>query len=535
MSLLPTPPGVPGAQFAKDANGNVIGLIGPGNKRVMSTGKRAGVVLMGDSINANNQLPISVTLTNNGDGTATATAASLKVYQGDTVSFGGSPTPVLNQLNTTILSHTIVGGLVTSVTYSLGGTYGPSVQSGGTTMTVLWQSSDNGIFSFARALSGVPIRVLANFSVGGSNSDDMYLLLEQALALNPSVVWIQIGTNNRFAVQWTAAQSIASIKKCIDRIAQCGATPVLQSIPPRSDSGNSFALTHQNDATDAANVAPVLKWANEYMPKVGGYFIDLWRGVCNGVSFSDLTSTLLFANLTMLKDGVHPERRGAVAGGKVGAPVARSLFPVTQGLPVGPAFVNANGKTFFDNSMLTGSGTATGLTISTVAGSPTVTPSLVPRTEAADGDIMGNWQRIVITGATSGTQVRVRVQVAPSSWAFGDYIEAAMKVRVSSSATPGSGAPVGMSTPELAMTVTTATTGGDVAYDCANQTPGAQVDEAYTMLLNITPHNFKAAGSGVHGALSNIRLDLNLYFRGTGSATVDLCQVVLGAIDASLL
>jgi lysophospholipase L1-like esterase len=495
-----------------------------------------GVVVMGDSIATFNLLPITASsIVDNGNGTATVSGTSLQAHAGDTISVEASGTTALNVLNAPVVSQTIVGSAVTQLVYSYQGLTGYA-QSGTPLLRVLWRESDQGFFTIAKALSGARCRMLAHYTVGGSDSVQMEALLPQALANRPRAVVVQAGTNNVYARGWDATTSIASFKRSADAIAASGAVPVFMAILPRSDG--------QQSAANAARKMPVIRWMREYLPSIGGYFVDSWVRGTNGTTLADLTSAIGLANAALLVDGVHPNRLGAWAMGKALAPVLNAIFPERSRLPTSVAeATTTNTKLYFNNPLLTGAGGSTsagsgtivgtaptGINVVIYAGSPTVTLSQVARTEAADGDAAGNWLRLVITGAASGTQVLVRAAVTPANFAYTDQVQGGMRVRTSSSGTPGIGNPSNMTVPEVLVNVTTATSGSDFAYAMANQVTGSAVDEAASMVLLTPPRAAKALGSAVHGSLSYIRLDMNLYFRGAGSATVDVAHPLLGAI-----
>ena len=524
----------PGLVYQDPTTGALVLTEGSYNLRPVAD----GVVIMGDSIATYNLLPITASsVVDNGNGTATVSGTSLQAYAGDTISIEASGTTALNVLNAPVLSQTIVGSAVTQLVYSYQGLTGYA-QTGSPVLRMLWRESDQGFFTIAKALSGARCRLLAHYTVGGADSVQMEALLPQALANRPRAVVVQVGTNNVYARNWDAATSIASLKRMADAIAASGAVPVFMAILPRSDG--------QQSAANAARKMPVIRWAREYLPSIGGYFVDSWVRGTNGTTLADLTSAVGAANAALLGDGIHPNRLGAWAMGKALSPVLNAIFPERSRLPTSVAeATTTNTKLYFNNPLLTGtSGTTsagsgtivgtspTGVAVTILSGTPTVTLSQVARTEAADGDAAGNWLRLVITGAASGTQVLVRMSVTPANFAFTDQVQGGMRVRTSSSGTPGSGNPSNMSVPELLVNVTTATSGGDFSYAMANQVPGAAVDEAANMVLLTPPRAAKALGSSVHGALSFIRLDLNLYFRGSGSATVDIAHPFLGALTA---
>lgn len=505
---------------------------------VQGNGNRNGAVILGDSWGQYNYLPASPSsIVDNGDGTATITGTSLKIYTGDSIAVGGMSTPKLNQLRATVLSHTLVGANVTSATYATTGLYVNQAQSGGPLLYTTWQESDQGWFHLGCHLAGVSPELLANFGSGAADSEQLELLLPEIIKLRPRACFIQCGTNNVYSRGWAADRTIASFKRIVDALAAYGIVPVLGAIPPRSDGNQS--------AANAARTAPVNAWGAKYLPRIGGYFIQHWASSASGTALADPTSVIGLASTNMLGDGVHPARPYAFGYGKALVGPMRALFPRVPALT--PADVAANGKLWMDNPMLTGtsgtltagtgtiSGTApTGVTVTNVAGTQTVTASIVARTEATDGDAAGNKLRLVITGAAAGSNVLVRMAATPAGWGYTDRMIGRCNVQVSASGTPGSGAPSGMATPELVVNCTTATTGTDLSYGPAVQTPGIQIDEGYSMLLRSPPRAPKAAGSGVHGALSYLRLDVNLYFRASGSATVDLWHPCVEGLDSTL-
>lgn len=499
-----------------------------------------GVVIMGDSIPTYNFGPITIaSITDNGDGTATITydgTNSLQSYVGDLIQVEGHATTKLNVINAPVTAQTISGTKVTALTYTYSGyTYNSLASAGTLYIRLKRRLSDQGAIGIAQFLSGARFRILDTFAIGGFDSEQMEAQLDAAIALMPKAICVQVGTNNVYARAWAPSRSIASIKRAADKIARAGIVPVFGLILPRVDGSQN--------STTAANLAPVNSWMRDYLPSVGGYCVDHWGRTANGTTFADQASTIGAANSGFLGDGIHPNRQGAWAMGKAWSDVLSQIFPAKNRLrPNLTEATAANGKLFFNNPGLTGTsgtttagsgtitGTApTGTSLTIVSGTPTVTTSQIARTEAADGDAVGNWFRMVITGAGAGTNVLLRIAVTPSNWSFGDLVQGGMRIRVTSGSSPGSGAPTNMTTPELLVNVTTATSGTDVSYGTYNQTTGTSIDEAYSGIALTPTYAFKASGTGVHGALSYIRLDLNIYFRtGSGNATVDIAHPFLG-------
>lgn len=526
-----------GGQWVEQADQSADSLLG---RLVSGAGNlKTGAVVLGDSWGQYNYRPnVPTSIVDNGDGTATITGASLKIYTGDPIAVGGMATPALNQLKATVLSHVLTGANVTSATYSTIGLYINQVQSGGPFLYVPWQESDNGWFYLGCKLAGVAPTLLANFSVGGADSEQLETLLPSIYALKPKACFIQAGTNNVYARGWAATRSIASLQRIVDGLVAAGITPVLGAIPPRSNGDQS--------AANAARTAPVNAWAAKYLPQVGGYFVQHWAASASGVPLADSSSAIAAASANMLGDGVHPARPYAFGYGKALVAPLRAIYSRVPALT--PADVAANGKLWLDNPMLTGaggtltagpgtmSGTApNGVAVTNIAGTQTVVVSVVARTEAADGDAVGNKLRLVITNAVAGSDVLIRMAVTPGNWDFADRMSARCGFQASASGTPGSGSPVAMATPQMRLNCTTATTSNDDSYGPVVQTPGIQIDEGYTMLLRTPPRAPKVAGSAVHGALTYLRFEVELFFRGAGSATVDIWHPCIEVLDASVI
>lgn len=505
---------------------------------VSADGNRNSAVILGDSWGQYNYRPtVPSSIVDNGDGTATISGSSLKIYTGDTIAVGGMATPRLNQLRATVLSHTIAAGAVTSATYSTAGLFVNRAQSGGPFLYTPWQESDNGYWHLGCHLAGVAPDLLANYSSGGANSEELELLVPEIVKLRPKACFVQCGTNNVYALGWAADRTIASLKRIVDALVSAAIVPVLGAIPPRLDGSQS--------AANAARTAPVNAWAAKYLPMRGGYFVQHWSASASGTPLADPASAIGAASAAVLGDGVHPARPYAFGYGKALVGPLRAIYPRVPALT--PADVAANGKLWLDNPMLTGtggslvagggaiSGTApTGVTVTNLAGTQTVVASVVARTEAVDGEAAGNKLRLVITGAAAGSNILIRMAATPAAWDYADRMVARCGFQASASGTPGSGAPVAMTTPQLKLNCTTATTSNDDAFGPVVQNPGVQIDEGYSMLLRTPPRAPKALGAAVHGALSYLRLDLELYFRGAGSATVDIWHPCIEVLDATV-
>lgn len=497
---------------------------------------RNGAVLMGDSIMDQNYLGLATAtaIVDNGDGTATATGAGLKGYVGDIVSFKQHPVPALNQLRARVLSATISATNVTSLTYALDGAYTPNTQSGTPTIYSERMESDRGFVVQMRADSRQAFKILASFAVGGSTTEDGWAVIEAALAQGGSVLVCQYGTNNVYAKGFTPAVSIASFKRIIDRVVEVGMVPLFHLILPH---GESASPGNNTDAT-AAMLAPVNRWLKAYLPSVGGICVDDWSQTVNGKTFADFTSAnskLGLANTEMLYDLVHPSRLGAYAKMKAARAARATLFPLAPSNLANPMDIAANTKVFFENKLLTGTngpktpgggtinGNApTGINVIIRAGAPVVNLSIIPRTEAEDGDAVGNKLRVVIDNAPVGSSVRIFWSGLSTNWAHGDVLATSARVKTSNGATPGSGAPVGWSLPALTLNMNTSLTGTDIAT--ALLTQGATtppVNEAVDWSLATVPFPFKWQGAAMHGAFGLIRSDLDI-IAGTAAASITL-------------
>lgn len=522
-----------------DANGREQPLNATAIQALMSAdGNRNSAVILGDSWGQYNYRPSPITgIADNGDGTATITGTSLKIYVGDTIAVGGHGTPRVNQLKATVASVVMAAGVVTSATYSTSGLFVNQAQSGGPFLYVSWNESDNGYYYLGCHLAGVAPDLLANYASGGADSEQMELLVPEIVKLRPKACFIQAGTNNVYARQWAADRTIASLKRIVDALVSAAIVPVLGAIPPRLDGQQSVA--------NAARTAPVNAWAAKYLPMRGGYFVQHWAASASGTSLADPASAIGAASVNMLSDGVHPARPYAFGYGKALVAPLRAIYPRVPALT--PADVAASGKLWMDNPMLQGSGgtltAGTGtiigtapnnITVTNLSGTQTVVASVIARTDAADDDASGNKLRLVITNATAASNILIRMASTPANWDWVDKMTARCGIRVSSSATPGSGAPLAMTTPQMQMSCNTSITATDDSYGPVAQTPGIQIDEGYSMLLRTPPRAPKSGGAGMHGTLGFLRLDVQLFFRGAGSATVEIWHPCLEVIDATI-
>jgi len=505
-------------------------VVGPNGSPVSGGGTQrsnTAVIISNSWGQYNYQAVVPTSITDNNDGTATIAGTSLKIYAGDTISIGGMSTPRLNQIGATVLTATIAGGLVTSATYSTTGLYAANAQQGGPYIYRAWRTSENGWWHIGAALADVNVRLLANYSSGGNDSEQLQAFLQNMVALAPKAAFFEIATNDVYARQWPASRIIASHKIHIDTAIAAGITTVYALCPPRLDGAQN--------ATFAAVIASVNNWAQYYVPSVGGYVVDTGSAAVAGVTMSDQTSAVAAASANVLSDGVHPGRRMAFAYGKALKPIMQSLYPRLR-IPA-PWERAENGK-FWGNTRLTGiTGTKSpgsgvingnvpdGMSIINNSGSHTIDLSIVACTEAVDGTAVGSKLRAVITNATSASNIVFRWAGTPANWSHADAMGAFVRVSVSSSGTPGSGAPASMMMPQLHLGCSTSTTGIDDAYANAmisGNNSSIGVDEAYTITLT-TPHvALKSGGVGIHGALAYLRHEVEVLFRGSGSATVDI-------------
>lgn len=516
--------------------------------QVVAARSANGAVVHGDSVAAQNNRAIAITLVDNGNGTATISAADMRVYPGDLITVNGSPVPIQNQTRTPVLSVTYTGTApnvtVTSATYALdpNGVYSTRPASGGMLMFYEWHEHNYGFASEMRALTEARFDVLGNFAAGGQTSTEMLNTLDAALALGPAALLGQIGTNDVYAtITRTPAEIIANLKEIFDRCVAARVKPMFGAIIPRRDS---------YDADKAKRTAIVNTWMESYLKQIGGTFGQNWTKSVSGTTFAVLNSTLGQATATFMRDDAHPAMLGAISMGKALLSGARNVYSSSFSPTISPINAAANNKTYFGNPLLlvaasipgvsvgsatAGTGTLTanpvvpdGVSVTNAGGAQTITVSVVPRTEAQDGDAAGNWLRIKVEGGNASSVVIVGIQFAPpANMTHADVIRAFVKYRSSgktSDATTLVGAPVGFSVPALELLVNSATTGNDFSYACAELNPGAPVNEAENRALLTPPRVFKPGGATLHGNLGYVRMRVTLYGRAAlAEGTFDIC------------
>lgn len=153
-------------------------------------------------------------------------------------------------------------------------------------------------FSMLNALTGNPFDVVANAAVGGQRTNEMVERFSaDVLSHNPSVVWIQAGTNDINFFQYDSLVTFNNIKTMIEAALSKGAFVIVGSIPPK-DGLNSSSALHLMTANAML--------ANYCRDKADTYFIDCMELT---VDNSSITPDWL-PNLAA--DGTHPSSKDAL-------------------------------------------------------------------------------------------------------------------------------------------------------------------------------------------------------------------------------
>lgn len=305
---------------------------------------------------------------------------------------------------------------------------------------------NNGYLTFANALLGGRLNIVHIEGVPGERSDQVAARVGRVTALRPAHAPVLVGTNDFRNSTRTVDQVLST---CVNDIyvplIGSGATVYAMSVPPLGATdtpGNGLTVAQVNSNITQFNAA-----LSAYCAATPGMVFVPTHGAI--VDTTALTGVALAAKL---EDQIHPSPRGAYAMGKVLADAMRPNVKAWSTLPTSPADTQATfagSSNIAENPLLlagTGGTVGSGVTEGSGAGtsvaqgwrvqkfgSATCAASLVARTDAADGDTLGNNQRLTLAFSVNNDSA----QIEPASVATlagrvsgGDriYAECAIKV-----------------------------------------------------------------------------------------------------------
>lgn len=291
-------------------------------------------------------------------------------------------------------------------------------------------------------LRGAPFDIVVNAGVGSNTTDMMVSRFDtDVLAYGPTHINLLGGINDiRYAAAVSAeacakarANAFENLKWMVRRSIQYGAVPILCMVPPVRSDETAYAIVNQNIVA-----------LNESMKN----FAENTKGVIL-VDFnsplSDKAATNGQADSTLLSDTVHWNGKAACRAGRNWAAAVAPYAPLPRvyaanngdvvTLNASSANRLANPLQIAANGLLNGSansGVAANwaLTSSTA----TVTPTLVPRTVAKDGDDKGNNQRIQVSFTTAGETTRATSNQTITNFTAGDEVYFIVDVNIAAAA-----------------------------------------------------------------------------------------------------
>jgi lysophospholipase L1-like esterase len=170
-------------------------------------------------------------------------------------------------------------------------------------------SSDASFVEWGNFLSGARARCIGNFAVGGYTLEQIGATVDSAIALRPTVAFLNGGTNN----PGVFATSRDLLREIFQRLTGAGIYVIFLSNPPR----NSTSAAFQTYISDLNRWAHDWFWING-----GGEFVDMFGALVvlgNNITQAWRTESTI--------DYIHPSNLGGYLGGKALAPVFPRLFP----------------------------------------------------------------------------------------------------------------------------------------------------------------------------------------------------------------
>ncbi len=381
---------------------------------------------------------------------------------------------------------------------------------------------NNGYFTY---MSGLKLKLLNNAGLahdtaaGGVTAGvpGLYSRLQKdVFSYNPQMVILMIGVNDLQAGQ-TAQQTFASIKLIADAIVKNNIRLVLCTLNPVNSTYSSIAPS-----------IPVLNaLIRSYTEtKQGVVLADTYSALVDPTSTAGYVLTSPSSSSNTL-DGLHPSAVGAqLMASVISNSIAFFHVPkISLNSSYNDAFVNnaASTNTLINPLMQGTGGTTSGTGASGTVptnwvvsaaggGSQTAVASIVARTAATDGDILGNNINVVFTSAAANDNVVIR-SAAPMTGQFtnGEWLYADCAISWSSA--------TNMSYLEASISLVV----GGVTY---TSYWGSVVSTTFP--ASYSPYPIRVPPLYVpSGTISSGNFYINTLFSGVGGATITLgrCQL----------
>ena len=307
----------------------------------------------------------------------------------------------------------------------------------------------DGYFTVANALMGAPFELVGISGNSGMTSSFILGRIPlDILSISPAPNYcaLEMWANDAQA-GISVATSIANVKAAEAYLLSIGCTPILCTVPPRNDAGQTLAMKRQDAQRN--------RWAREYARLKGYILWDLYRAVVNGINTGTGGWALLADGVGALNDTspdqIHPSGDGAyyLAANAI-VPKMQALINIQSrgGQPrTSDGMYTTGGGTLVEGNIVpNGTFSGTGGTKGAVAtgsladewsrqgdGAPAGGGTIV-LSKVAKSDCFGSWQQIAISGGSAGDnqgsyQIRsdqdypsVFGQLGAATWQVGDKI-----------------------------------------------------------------------------------------------------------------
>lgn len=273
---------------------------------------------------------------------------------------------------------------------------------------------------------GQPFEVVNYAAVNSQDSGPMFERLQRdVFDFNPGWCFVHATANDVRVLSKTAEVAAENCKLLMREMLNHNIRVVyLEWLPDNSSDTNNYAAGATN-ALSLTHSTIMKKWCKEN----GVIFVSQWE------SLSDPSSATGDGYAQRLwTDGIHLSAPGAQLVGQALAaavgPYVTAVEPLLPCTQLDNHSTNAASDQYFRNPLLVtdtnSDGTADGVTIAVSPSGGTVVATLVARTVATDGDILGNNQKIVWTPGSATQELYIKFLCTAADVVAGDMIEGAM-------------------------------------------------------------------------------------------------------------
>jgi lysophospholipase L1-like esterase len=355
------------------------------------------VLYVGDSILALAEGVISATsVVSIGNNLARVTASSHANSVGDTIRIGGAPTRALNAMEARVTAVESANEFLVDL-----GKLKHDVTSA-STPTMYWTArrSCRGI------LTGVETLIGEHFdttwcAMGGATAQQVLDLALEAVTEQHSIAIVCAGMNNVYSVNQSYDVAWSEIRSLMNFAASVADVVVVITIPPRDSAGGVWTVEKQAIHTRLNRAIYDECAAKQHQ------FINSWASVGNGVTYVNPAAANPDPAAVMSFDGTHPSFVGNYAIARDIVEKIKPFIGISNGYRGAHlAMIDAQSNNILTNANFAASaaGVATGWANTNVTAGVSLTPTIVARSVAADGDALGNNQVLTFNyGSATGT------------------------------------------------------------------------------------------------------------------------------------